>query len=348
METHAGYPSYEITPRGSWKRGIGDLLTDPGSAPKLLRDWVAVAYSDKQNVPEHFPSKRIYLGSAAQVYHLLREKGKHIRMTLFEMGTEPAEELRQYFSGQGAETVLIRPESGGVNWSTAFLRKWWDEAVHAAAGKDVVMVVEGDSYKLAPSLWENNDRKPDLVFVDPFNLEDDQPNALLDSLNEVRIPFMCWTPLFSVKNWNMEKWSFKTDQNDKAGNKKAKEFVDYCRSKSYELSWFCWKESKGIRKMYGCQLAFGNVFDQQFTPTALWEFPGFPGQLPYLDINSQVVNARQPGANFRNPNTTFQTPGQPVNQDVHRQIPSRGKPGVRWWGKEDKYHAAFWWNNSAR
>ena len=89
--------------------------------------------------------------------------------------------------------------------------------------------------------------------------------------------------------------------------------------------------------MYGCQLTFGSVFDQNFTPAAVWQFANHAGALPYLDINGQVANPNQPAANFHNPSTTWETPGQALNGAA---VQASNQPGAQWW---DKYHAAFWW-----
>ena len=76
----------------------------------------------------------------------MKMKLKRIRMTLFELDSTPAEELFNYFEGQGAKVVLVRT-GGDPRHVASFLREWWDAA--AAKTKDnFVMVVQGDSYNL--------------------------------------------------------------------------------------------------------------------------------------------------------------------------------------------------------
>src|SRR5205085_75875 len=143
----------------------------------------------------------------------------------------------------------------------------WDAAVARMHQEDdFVMVVQGDSYRLAPALWPKGDAaKPDLVFVDPFKIGDkaDEPENILRTLNHSKVPFMCWTPLFSVptkndQQWPPTKWSFENDA-QVAGDKQAQEFVDSCINKQYHLAWFSWAKSNGARqKMFGCQLTIGN------------------------------------------------------------------------------------------
>lgn len=130
VETHTGYPYYSLmgdppmtgkppSPKpGTWAAGIRDLDQHRANAPNLLTVFANVAYHDKQNVHVRFPDKRTYLGSAGQVFHLLKEKHKRVRMTLFELETDPAQELLKYFQGQGRRPyssgpAAIRPTSLG-------------------------------------------------------------------------------------------------------------------------------------------------------------------------------------------------------------------------------------------
>jgi len=303
VETHAAYPYYFLPLKGAWTGGIGHLastLKDDQAIPRPLRDYVAIAYHDKLGVTEGFPDKRTYLGSAPQVFHILKDKKKRIRMTLFEMAAEPTDQLLDYFEAQGAQTVLVRTGNDAGHVAT-FLRKWWDAAVEKAHDDDdLVMVVQGDSWQLAPCLWEKSgeNRNPDLVFVDPFKLNDPygQPQQLLCSLGQSNIPFICWTPLFCVpasngSKWPAAKWSFESEQG-RTGDQGAQAFANECKAKGYQITSCCWDGSAGARqKMYGCQLALGNVFSDGFTANDIWE------------LNCQEED--------------------------------QGKPGFRWW---DKYY----------
>lgn len=334
VETHAAYPYYFLPSQGA---GIGHLVQNQPDL-KLLTDFANVAYHDIQNVHVRFPDKRTYLGSAAQVFHLLKRKQKRVRMTLFELDASPAQKLFEYFQSQGAKAVLVRTGSdAGV---AGFLRQWWDAAVAKTQRDDFVMVVQGDSYKLAPALWTNGvNGKPDLVFVDPFKIGDSmgQPQKILSSLNVASVPFMCWTPLSCVPNgWPAQKWTFENYQT-RTGNRSAQSFVRDCVQSNYDLAWICWATSAGsTRQIYGCQLTFGNVFGGQFTPAAIWLFPN---GMPYLDLNNLVDNLGPQGLNFQNPITSWQTPGQPlIPNAAHIQI--QNQPGTQWWSK---YHAAFCW-----
>jgi hypothetical protein len=240
VETHAGHPYYFLPEKGDWKSGIGhlDKLLTTGSPPQPLKDYHQVAYQDKQCVHASFPDKRTFLGSAAQVFQLLRDDKRRIRMTLFEKEAEPAGQLFQYFKEQGARAVLV-----GISDDAAWfdpLPKWWDDADAAANDDDLVMIVQGDSYKLAPSLWENRSEKPkpDLVLVDPYKLQDSkgQPKGILDSLSNSKVPFMCWTPLNgkTTKKWSRPAdWSFL-----QGGVTAAYDFVEYCRQKPLTCAWF--------------------------------------------------------------------------------------------------------------
>ena len=202
--------------------------------------------------------------------------------------------------------------------------------------KNFVMVIQGDSYKLAPSLWENCDakRKPDFVFVDPYGLNDPrgQPTKLLTSLSKEGVPFMCWTPLFQVpKDWELTKWSFESHEatagNVRVGDKSSKQFVDDCMKKKYHLAWFCWAHSDGsTTNMYGCQLTFGNVFCCSINPADVWEFQS--RCLPYLDLNLTILPY------------SWKTPCAQSSPNPTPAAPSTTQPGVQWW---DKYRAAFWW-----
>lgn len=348
VETHTGYPYYFLMddppmtgnpPRpkpGKWAAGIWDLDQNRANAPNLLTDFANVAHHDKQNVHVRFPNKRTYLGSAAQVFHLLKEKNKRVRMTLIELETDPAQELLEYFQGQGAKTLLVKTGSDAGH-VTGFLRQWWDAAV-ANTEDDFVMVVQGDSYTLAPALWANGvEGTPDLVFVDPFKIGDSngQPAQILASLNGAGVPFMCWTPLSCVPNqWQRAQWSFEDN-----GNQSAQGFVRDCVQARYHLAWFSWGGAAGsTREMYGCQLTFGNIFGAQFTPASIWQFAK-GNALPYLGLTNQVTNqGRAP--NFQNPSTTWQTPGPALIENASA-IQAQAQPGVWWW---DKYHAAFWWS----
>ncbi len=88
VETHTGYPYYFLPARGSWQAGIGHLV-QPTARPELLTDFANVAYHEKQNVHVRFPVKPAYLGSAAQVFHILKNKQKRVRMAFFELDADP-------------------------------------------------------------------------------------------------------------------------------------------------------------------------------------------------------------------------------------------------------------------
>jgi len=334
LETHAGYPWYHLPPGGSWKDGIGHLNAHQAFAPQLLKDYLTVAFHDKQSVPDRFPDKRTYLGSAAQVFHLLREEKKRIRMTLFELDTFPAEHLRQYFGSQGAKTVLVRA-GGDAGHVAKFLREWWRKAASSANSDDVVMIIQGDSYKLAPSLWKNSSGapKPDLVFLDPFKLGDSmrQPHTILDSLDQASVAFICWTPLFCVpKKWNPSKWSFEDCKNQlfrtSVGNRTTSRFKTHVHKRKGNMAWLSWKASSGnTRDMYGCQLTFGNIF-RNFTPADVWEF-GQNRYMPYLDSSTWNTSWRSPDPS-------------PPTAPAQSLSPGAQQPGQHWW---DKYHAAYWW-----
>jgi hypothetical protein len=335
VETHASSPFYFLPPKGSWQRGMGQLNAwQQVPARRLPKRYRLLAYHDKQKVPDRFPDDRVYLGSTAQVFHLLRRNKKRVRMTCFETDPEPAEQLLQYFECQGASVVLVQAaeDSGFV---AKFLGEWWDKAAMAAGGDDLVMIVQGDSYKLAPSLWENRSEAsdPDLVFVDPFKLEDSpgQPNTILASLNKSKVPFMCWTPLNGKTNLgNGTRWTFLEE-----GVGDAKEFVKFCYDKKLTCAWFSWRASSG-QSTYGCQLTFNNLFNC-FSATPVWKFGGQPGQLPYLDIGGQVAGS--PGLSLQNPKTTWQTWGAPLDANAQR-IEYQNHPGEAWYSQ---YNAALWW-----
>ena len=340
VETHAGYPYYFLPARGSWEQGIRHVAGNQVTAPALLTDYAALAYHDAQAVLEGFPDKRTYLGSAAQVFQFLKAKTKRIRMTLFEREAAPAQQLFEYFQDQGAKAVLVRPGSD-ADHAASFLRNWWDAAVAKTNDDDFVMVVQSDSYALAPELWaEGVAEKPDLVFVDPFKINDSnrQPQDILASLSRVGVPFMCWTPSFSVptpkgQQWPDDKWSFQIAGNQ-VGDRKAQNFVDYCMAQNHQIAWFSWAGSNGARqKMHGCQLTFGNVFCGQFTPAAIWPLAN---GLPYIDLNNLVAHPVQQGRNFLNPITTWQTEGQALNW-LAQTIQAGNQPGAQWW---NKYHVA--------
>lgn len=203
------------------------------------------------------------------------------------------------------------------------------------------MIVQGDSYKLAPALWSNGVKgKPDLVFVDPFKIGDStgQPAKTLSSLKGAEVPFMCWTPLSCVPNkWPPERWSLE-DNGNRIGNQSAQRFVRDCVVQSFHLAWFSWQPAAGLtREMYGCQLTLGNVSNQQFNAVSIWQLPNGHG-LPYLDL-SPAANTGQQSPKLQKPSTTWQTPGQALIANAPA-IQAQAKPGVPWW---DKYHAAFWW-----
>ena len=269
-----------------------------------------VAYHDKQDVHVRFPDKRTYLGSAAQIFHILKDKQKRVRMTLFELDADPAQALFEYFQGQGAKTVLVG--TGGDGGHVAgFLRQWWDAAVASTHQDDFVMVVHGDSYSLAQAFWASAaSAKPDLVFVDPFKIGDqnNQPETILASLSNGNVPFMCWTPLFSVpaqngQQWPADKWSFQSD-NNRVGDEKAQNFVDSCMRQNRQIAWLSWTGSNGAsQKVYGCQLTFGYVLSGNFTTASIWQFAN-PNTLPYLDLMNRVANPGQQVPNFQNPATT--------------------------------------------
>ncbi len=145
------------------------------------QDYLELAFCE-QKTHDGFPAKRTYLGSAAQVFHLLKADKKHIRMTLFEMNDEAAGQLFQYFRGQERTCAVLTGISDDASWFNDRLPQWWDEAADRA-NDDLVMIVQGDSYALARSLWKNSSEKskPDLVFVDPFKLEDSngQPEGII-------------------------------------------------------------------------------------------------------------------------------------------------------------------------
>jgi hypothetical protein len=279
-------------------------------------------------------------------------------MTLFEKDADPAAQLCRYFDVRGAKVVLVRA-GDDAPFVRSFLRVWWDEASKAAEEDDLVMIVQGDSYELAPSLWTNNagSPNPDLVFVDPYNLEDSagQPTEILVSLNASKVPSMCWTPLFCVPplakggpGWQPDKWSFEDCQNQQfrtgVGDKKAHDFLTYCQKNKYLLAWFSWEPTSGGRQaLYGCQLAIDGVFNVTgLSPAQVWQFAGNPGQLPYLDIGGQVGSPHSSGINLRNPATMWQTWGSLNPQGSQITPAAQGPPGKRWDPNLD-YSAAFWW-----
>jgi hypothetical protein len=224
VETHAGYPCYFLPPRGSkhLDKGVNDPLS-----PQLLKHYLKLAYY-KQKTHDGFPAKRTYLGSAAQVFHLLRAKEKRIWMTLFEMNDEAAGQLFQYFRGQERTCAVLIGMSDDASWFKDRLPQWWDEAADRAKD-DLVMIVQGDSYAIARSLWENRNEKskPDLVFVDPFKLEDSngQPEGILNSLHNSKVPSVCWTPL----NGKTTKWNRLADWTFQDGVQNASDFVRSCQ-----------------------------------------------------------------------------------------------------------------------
>lgn len=94
VETHTGYPYYYPPAQGSWQAGIEHVVqrtNQQPAPPSLLTDFANVAYHDKQDVHVRFPDKRTYLGSAAQIFHILKDKQKRVRMTLFELNAEKAQ-----------------------------------------------------------------------------------------------------------------------------------------------------------------------------------------------------------------------------------------------------------------
>ena len=343
VETHSAYPYYNdlnLSVKAQWRNGIGDLNVKQSAAPPLLQGYLDAAYHDKQKLHDRFPDKQTYLGSTAQIFHLLKKAGKRVLMTLFEIESEPVEALLTYFEKQKAAVVLVRPGDDRIGKS---LRAIWDAAI-PSTNDDFVMVVQGDCFKLAPLLWEKGTDKqiPDLVFVDPFNLE--KVPGLIESLSNNKLPFACWTPLNCVKEgdgqkWPATKWSIETIESRREwiGNKTAQNFVAKCRDKGCTLAWFCWDEFQGFsRNMHGCQLTFGNVFSPEFTPAAVWPFNDHTMQLPYLDIDGKIANLDH---NFQNLTTTWQEFGQELDRSAN-QVGIENKPGAQWW---DKYNAAFWW-----
>jgi hypothetical protein len=350
VETHTGCPYYFLPEKGKWQNGIGHLMENLNHAPQILKDFADIAYHDKHNALVRFPYNRTYLGSAAQVFHILKDKEIQVRMTLFELDPETAQALVEYFHGQGATVVHVAPKvhvvpKGGKSPAAGFVRGLWDAAVANAQNDDLVMVVQGNSYDLAEDLWQNNPKKPHLVLVDPFGFDDHpshpQPETILDSLKSAAVPFICWTPLLSVPKkkgqpWPVNKWSFQS-HNNAPGVQNAQRFVDWCTGQGLDVAWFSWMKSAGANQtVYGCQLTFGNIFDQNFTPASIWGFQSQPSLLPHLDLMNQVDNLGQLGPNFQNPAFTWQAPGSLKQQS--------SAPGnlfrKRWW---EKYHAAFWW-----
>lgn len=347
VETHTASPFYFLNDeKGKWQTGVGSAANDH-TAPRIVKDYVSTAFHDLSNLPASFPDKRVFLGSSAQAFHRLKSRGKQVRMTLFELRSAPADELRDYFARQGALVISLNCVDS-TEWSSSFIRSIWDEAVKSAGKTDVVIVVQGNSYQLAPALCSSRQgRRPDLVLVDPFALGDSrgEPKRLLASLTTHGVPFLCWTPLFRVPKsgggpWSASRWSFECHRSI-AGDKGAQDFVRESLNSSYDIAWCSWQGSYGARQeMYGCQLTSRGVFSDKFTPASIWEYPG--KMVPYLDVEGRHSASPQDG--LEHPSTSWQQAGQPIGIGAD-QADDQNRPGLLWW---DKYHMAFWWPSKSQ
>lgn len=346
VETHTAYPCYFLPVKGSWEHGVGRLVQNVGApTPQPLVDYADVAYLDMPSAGGRFPAKRTYLGSSAQVFHLLKQNENRVRMTLFELHLDPARELFEYFQNQGVKALFVAAGSNTTRGDN-ILRRLWDAAVQSMPQDDLVMIVQGDSYALAPTLWRSpGDSVPDFVLVDPFKIGDSkgQPMGIVSSLSKSRVPFMCWTPLLGVPKrggtaWTPTRWSFESHGN-RTGDKTAQRFVRHCVKRDHHLAWFSWLGADGARQaMYGCQLAFGGAAHHLLCHLIA---PPVGGQgLPYLDLGTGSAGSAPSISNFQNPGTYWRTPGAVLDRSQHLRTSAGRQPGFKAW---DEYHAAFWW-----